>query len=134
MPGTDAFFDTNVLVYMTSGDVARAETSKRLLAARGVVSVQILNEFANVARLKLRFTWAEVREFLTIIEAACKVVPVTIETHRRGLELAERHHLAVYDGMVIAAAQMAGCSVLYSEDMHDGFVKDGLTIRNPYRS
>jgi predicted nucleic acid-binding protein len=34
--------------------------------------------------------------------------------------------------MIVAAAQLAGCTVLYSEDMHDGLVVEGLAIRNPY--
>jgi predicted nucleic acid-binding protein len=51
-----------------------------------------------------------------------------------GLALAERCKLSVHDGMIVAAAQLAGCTILYSEDMHDGLVIDRLTIRNPYRS
>jgi predicted nucleic acid-binding protein len=47
--------------------------------------------------------------------------------------LAERYILNIYDAMIVAAAQLAGCTVLYSEDMHDGLVIDRLTIRNPYR-
>jgi predicted nucleic acid-binding protein len=46
--------------------------------------------------------------------------------------LAERYQLGVYDGMIVAAALVAGCTTLYSEDMHDGLVIDQLTIRNPY--
>jgi predicted nucleic acid-binding protein len=57
---------------------------------------------------------------------------MTIETHDRGLELAERYQLNVYDGTIVAAAQLAGCKILYSEDMHDGLVIGGLTLRNPY--
>jgi predicted nucleic acid-binding protein len=60
------------------------------------------------------------------------IVPLTIEMHDRGLALAEQYRLNVYDGMIIAAAQLAGCTVLYSEDMHDGLVIDRLTIRNPF--
>jgi predicted nucleic acid-binding protein len=60
------------------------------------------------------------------------VVPTTEETHVRGIALAPRYSLSVYDGMIVAAAQLAGCTVLYSEDMHDGLVIDRLTIRNPY--
>ncbi len=62
------------------------------------------------------------------------VVPLTVDTHDRGLALAERYQLSLYDGMIVAAAQLAGCTTLYSEDMHDGLVIDGLTIRNPYRA
>ena len=62
----------------------------------------------------------------------CAVAPLTVTTHELGLAIAERHQLNVYDGMIVAAAQQAGCDVLYSEDMHDGIVLDGVTIRNPY--
>ena len=54
-----------------------------------------------------------------------KIVPLTLETHERGLDLAERYQLSVYDGMIVAAALLAGCTTLYSEDMHDGLVIDG---------
>jgi predicted nucleic acid-binding protein len=80
----------------------------------------------------VRLSWAETRDFLDTFRATMKVVPLTLETHERGLDHAERYQLSVYDGMIVAAAQLAGCRVLYSEDMHDGLVIDGLTIRNPY--
>ena len=67
------------------------------------------------------------------IRELCAIVAITEDTHVRGLALAERYQLNVYDGMIVAAAQLAGCTVLYSEDMHDGLVIDRLTIRNPYR-
>jgi predicted nucleic acid-binding protein len=57
---------------------------------------------------------------------------LTVTTHELGLALAERYQLNVYDGMIVAAAQLADCTVLYSEEMHDGLVIDRLTIRNPY--
>jgi predicted nucleic acid-binding protein len=69
---------------------------------------------------------------LEVFRTTLAVVPLTLETHERGLELAERYRLQLYDGMIVAAAQLAGCTVLYSEDMHDGLVIDGLSIRNPY--
>jgi predicted nucleic acid-binding protein len=62
----------------------------------------------------------------------CAVVPVVEDTHIRGLALAARYGLSVYDGIIVAAAQLAGCRTLYTEDMHDGLVIDQLTIRNPY--
>ena len=53
MSGADAFFDTNVLLYLLSGDAAKADRAEELLAAGGVISAQVLNEFAAVARRKL---------------------------------------------------------------------------------
>jgi predicted nucleic acid-binding protein len=53
MSGTDAFFDTNVLLYLLSGDASKADRAEALVAAGGIISVQVLNEFASVASRKL---------------------------------------------------------------------------------
>jgi predicted nucleic acid-binding protein len=132
MSASEAFFDTNVLVHLTEENQERSSRSEDILAGGGVISVQVLNEFTAVARRKLRLGWPETREFLDIFRATLNVVPLTIETHELGLALAERHGFNVYDGMIVAAAQLAGCTTLYTEDMHDGLVIDRLTIRNPY--
>jgi len=49
----EAFLDTNVLLYLLSGDAAKADRAEKLIAAGGVVSVQVLNEFTSVASRKL---------------------------------------------------------------------------------
>ncbi|MCL4766480.1 MAG: PIN domain-containing protein [Hyphomicrobiaceae bacterium] len=126
------FFDTNILVYLTAGDPARSSAARALLTAGGTVSVQVLNEFTSVARRKLGFSWDEVREFIGTICSNNEVVPITLETHVRGRELAGQYQLNIFDGVIIAAAQFADCTILYSEDMHDGLAIDGLTIRNPF--
>jgi predicted nucleic acid-binding protein len=132
MNATDAFFDTNILLYFASAHVEKADRSDTLLREGGVVSVQVLNEFAAVARRKYALPWPSIRAVLAAVRSTCDVVPLTIETHELGLAVTERHRLNVYDGMIVAAARLAGCTVLYSEDMHDGLVIDRLTIRNPY--
>ncbi len=50
------FFDTNVLLYLLSGNAARANRAEALIAGGGVVSVQVLNEFASVTSKKLHMT------------------------------------------------------------------------------
>jgi predicted nucleic acid-binding protein len=133
MMKTDAFLDTNVLVYALVGDALLAQRSLALLEDGGTVSVQVLNECANTLRRKFSTTWPQVAQVFERIRELCTIVPITEDTHVHGLALAERYQLSVYDGMIVAAAQLAGCTVLYSEDMHDGLVIDRLTIRNPYR-
>jgi len=58
---TKVFFDTNVLVYAVTEDDARSSQAEALLAAGGVISMQILNEFASVARRKLSMSWPDGR-------------------------------------------------------------------------
>ena len=96
------------------------------------MSVQVLNEFAALARRKHGLPWSGVRTVLAAVRSTCTVASLTATTHELGLALAERYQMNVYDGMIVAAAQLAGCKVLYTEDMHDGLVIDRLTIRNPF--
>jgi predicted nucleic acid-binding protein len=132
MSATKTFFDTNVIGYFASADAAKAKRSGELLRTGGFVSVQVLNEFAAFARRKHALPWPSIRTVIAAVRSTCTVASLTVTTHELGLAIAEKHQLNLYDGMIVAAAQLAGCTTLYSEDMHDGLVIDGLTIRNPY--
>ena len=128
------FFDTNVLLYLLSGDARKADAAEALVAGGGTVSVQVLNEFAATAVRKLRMSWPETTEVLKAVRSACDVTPLTVEMHDLGCSLAMRHGFAVYDGMIVAAALVSGCDVLYSEDLQHGRRVDGrLMIKNPFR-
>jgi predicted nucleic acid-binding protein len=129
-----AFLDTNILVYALARDDARAATAERLLLAGGRVSVQVLNEFASVARRKLAMPWPDVRAALADLRRLCgDPIAIDVALHEAGLALAERHGLNLYDALIVAAARAARCDVLYSEDMQDGRRFDGgLRIENPF--
>jgi predicted nucleic acid-binding protein len=133
MSGGDEFFDTNVVLYLLSADAAKADRAEELLALGGTISVQVLTEFAAVASRKLRMPWTEVREVLAQVRAVCEVAPLTIETHDRALHVASRYGLSIYDAQIVAAALLAGCKTLHSEDMQHGqVIERQLTIRNPF--
>jgi predicted nucleic acid-binding protein len=133
MMSNDVFFDSNVILYLAGSDVSRASRSELLLEQGGVISVQVLNEIANVLRSrKWLWPWPEVHAFLAPLRTSLTVMPVTKSTHERGIGYAERYQLAMFDANIVAAAVLAGCTTLYSEDMHNGLVIDGLTIRNPF--
>lgn len=133
MNGVEVFFDTNVVLYLLSADAAKADRAEELLAAGGVVSVQVLNEFVAVASRKLRMTWPETREVLAQVRALCRVEPVSVDTHERAIQVAQRYGVSFYDALIVSAALLAGCKVLYSEDMQDGqIIERQLTIRNPF--
>ena len=127
------FFDTNVLLYLMSADSAKADRVEELVACGGTISVQVLNEFVAVTSRKLALPWAEIRAVLAPIRTVCGVVPISLETHDRGLDLAERHGFSIYDAMIVASALLAGCRTLYTEDLNDGQRIDRqLIIRNPF--
>jgi predicted nucleic acid-binding protein len=133
MSEAEPFFDTSVLLYLLSGDTAKADRVETLLSGRGVVSVQVLNEFAVVALRKLKMPLNDVREILDTIRTVCAVEPITVETHDRGLAVFERYKFSLYDSMLIAAALIAGAKIIYSEDLQHGQVIDNqLRVTNPF--
>jgi predicted nucleic acid-binding protein len=112
-------------------DRSRVDTAEALIARGGHVSVQMLNEFASVARRKAGLSWGETAEVFGVVRAACTVQPLAVQTHDRACEVARRHGLAFYDASIVAAALLAGCRVLYSEDFNPGERIGGqLTVRN----
>ncbi|ALJ15598.1 PIN domain-containing protein [Sphingopyxis macrogoltabida] len=127
------FLDTNILIYAFSDD-PRTSTAEKLLSDGGEISVQVLNEFSNVARKKLQFDWQHLGEALGIVRGlASRVNPLNVETYIEGIALAERYGISIYDGLIVASAIQAGCDILYSEDMHDGLgIGEQLRIVNPF--
>jgi predicted nucleic acid-binding protein len=133
MSGADSFFDTSVLLYLLSNDTAKADRIETLLSAGGVISVQVLNEFAVVALRKLKMPLNEVREILDTIRALCAVEPITVETHDRGLAVLERYRFSLYDSMLVAAALISGARTLYAEDLqHRQVIDHQLHVINPF--
>ena len=133
MPGS--FFDTNVIIYIASADPVKADRAEALVGGGGAISVQVLNELANVSRRKMRMSWQDTHAFLSLLRGLLTVHPVTAETHEIGLALAERYNLSIYDAMIAASALHAGCDTLWSEVMQHEMALDGrLRIVNPFRA
>ena len=129
-----SFLDTNILIYATQADDPRAARAAELLAEGGVISVQVLNEFASTARRKLKRSWPEIRTALDLVRTLCPDIrPIDAATHDDALTLAEADDFSLYDALIVAAALQASCTTLWSEDMQDGRLVAGrLTIRNPF--
>lgn len=129
----DVFFDTTILIYAVSETDARSAIAEDLLATGGIVSVQVLNEFVSVARRKLQMRWNEVERGLSYVRTLCgEPFPLTIQIHEAALQIAQRYGFHIYDSLILAAAQDAGCTTLYSEDMQHGQRIGSLRIRNPF--
>jgi predicted nucleic acid-binding protein len=132
---TRAFLDSNVVVYAFSDDPRNA-MAEELLSRGCEISAQVLNEFANVARRKLGFSWAEVGEAVDAITTLSRAVhPLDLAAHHEAIRLAERHGFSFYDALIVASALLAGCAVVYSEDLQHGLVvTEQLRIENPFRT
>jgi predicted nucleic acid-binding protein len=132
------FFDTNVLLYAldirrgTARDL-RADKAEEILCRGGIVSVQVLNEFYDVASRKFNLNSEKIAELLQVVEAFCgRAIPLTAETHTSAVDITRRHAFRIYDSLILAAAIQAGCTTVYTENMQHGQVIEGVRIVNPF--
>ena len=136
---TRSFIDTNILIYAEASDEpAKQKAALALLRllyedASGVISTQVLQEYCNVALGKLKLSPQYIREQLDLYEQF-EVIQVTPAIIRAGLDLNQIRSVTFYDAIVLASAQTAGCSVLYSEDLNAGEVVGDVRIINPFVS
>lgn len=133
------FIDTNILVYTQAGDAARKQRAALDLlrqlheSASGVISTQVLHEYANLAIKRLRLPVPAVRAQLSFWEQF-EVVQLTPAIIHAGLNLHQTRSLSFYDAMIVAAAQTSGCTALYSEDLQAREAISGMRIVNPFAS
>tara|TARA_R110002073_G_scaffold334038_1_gene522685 strand:+ start:1209 stop:1604 length:396 start_codon:yes stop_codon:yes gene_type:complete len=126
------FADTNVILYLLD-DGPKADRAEAIVGQGPRISVQVLNETLVNCRRKADLTWDEAGSFLAGIQALCPVEDLTLQTHEVGRALAERYRVSVYDAMIVAAALVAGCTTLWTEDMQDGLlIEDRLRLVNPF--
>ena len=126
------FVDTNVVLYLLD-DGLKADQAEAILARGPRISVQVLNEAMVNCRRKAGLDWDETASFLAGVRMLCSVEDVTLRTHEVGRALAERYGFSVYDAMIVAAALIAGCTTLWTEDMQTGLLVEGqLRLVNPF--
>lgn len=103
------------------------------LHGEGVISLQVAQEFCSAAlRGKPRPLRPEdVARILTEIAPLLRVEP-SLQLLQAGLSVYQRHRTSWYDALIVAAAQLAGCTVLYSEDLQHGQQFERLCVENPF--
>lgn len=127
------FADTNIAVYTLDANPARRRAALSVMKTRPVISVQVVNEFLNVALGKMRLPRQTAGRLAAILLRRCEVVDLTVGMVRTAITLGERYRISHWDALIISAALAAACDKLYSEDLQDGQVLEGrLTVCNPF--
>lgn len=131
--------DTNVLAYaegINSADKrdAALELVRNLPQEAIVIPVQVLGELFNVLVRKAGKSRADAREALLSWRDSFPVAETTSEAMLAATDLAIDHQLSIWDAVILAVASQAGCRLLLSEDLHDGFTWGGVTVVSPFAS
>ncbi len=133
----EGFLDTNVLVYAAVADRAATEKRQRALSLieriHFALSAQVLQEFYVTVTRKLEaplpaeqaLAWIEQLEAFPCIAVDAALVKV-------GAEISERFRISYWDGAILAAAELAGADVLYSEDLNAGQRYGRVRVVNPF--
>jgi len=130
----DPFLDSNIFLYAFSAqDLSKQNRASKLVNSPAIISAQVINEVSNNLLKKFAFGNDEVAQFVVDCYEQYRVENITKETFVRAASLRDSYHFSYYDSLIVSASLLAGCSVLYSEDMQDGLiVDDALTIVNPF--
>lgn len=135
------FLDTNIFIYAidssseasTKRDIARMLVRRHIRDKSGVISIQVLQEFYQVATRKIEtpispedaLQFIQYLSIMDTISADLSTVVAAIHLHRK-------YCLSFWDALILQAAKSAGCSQVLSEDLQDGFCIDSLVVRNPF--
>jgi predicted nucleic acid-binding protein len=131
--------DTNVWFYALArpagGDGNKQVVAQRLIESVGMplLTPQIINELGWVLKRKQAWDEPSLRALISDLMARCKVhIPAT-DWPLKALALRQRHPLAYWDSLIVAAALDVQCTILYSEDMQHGHTIGDLRIIDPFR-
>jgi len=129
------FIDSNVWVYLFSDDKnPKAKIVGEFLDDNDITSVfvtscQVVNEVCNVLK-RHGLVEDKIRAVIESITNICLIQDISKEVCLLASTLRERFSLSFWDSVIVATAKTAGCSLLVSEDMHDGLTVDKLRIKN----
>ena len=127
------FVDTNVVLYALGKDEQKKAVARLILANQPFLSSQVINEAVNVCLRRFKFTREQSYQFAELVMQKTNVLPVDEATIRKSADIALRYQFSNWDSLIIAATLLAGCNILYSEDMqHSQVIDKKLVIINPF--
>jgi predicted nucleic acid-binding protein len=137
------FLDTNVFVYSIDSsaelkekrNVARKLVKTHIREESGVISIQVIQEFFQVATRKIQvpISVEDALEFMQYM-AGLQIITPDFDMVVAAALLHQKHSLSFWDALILQAAKAADCAQVLSEDLQDGFRVDDLTVKNPFLS
>jgi predicted nucleic acid-binding protein len=127
------FLDTTMGVYAFGQYAAKIERTESILGYQPTISVEVVNEFLSVYRMKLGFDLATRHRLASELLAGCNVVSLDARVVVKAMEIESQSGIPYSDALIVAAAILSRCETLYSEDFQHLRVFDGLlTVVNPF--
>ena len=131
------FLDTNIIVYANDArDECKQKRSLEIVAENmrsgtGVISTQVLQEYAHVALNKLHQRQDVILRQVVLLEGL-EVIRQSPALIRRSVEIKTSYQVSFWDACIISAAEHAKCDVILSEDLNSGQFYSGIAMKNPF--
>jgi predicted nucleic acid-binding protein len=117
------FLDSNIFLYaFSTSNLQKQEVAKKLVLADAVISVQVINEVSVNLIKKLKFDEDTIKKFVDSTYSRYQVLDISKDMFINASDLREEHNLSYFDSIIVSAALISDCTVLYSEDMHHNLV------------
>ena len=128
--------DTNILAYAEGLSTAEKKNAALdvidKLSERIVVPVQALGELFHVLVRKAGRKPEKARAAILNWQDAFPLAETSAAVLLAATDLAADHQFNIWDAVMVSAAAHAGCRLLLSEDLRDGFTWHGVSIANPF--
>jgi predicted nucleic acid-binding protein len=129
--------DTNILAYaegVNGTEMKRTALVVVEMLPEGSVllPVQTLGELFNLLIRKAGRAPAKARKAILSWRDAFPLIETSAEVMLAAADLATDHQLSIWDAVILSAAAEAGCRLLLSEDLQEGFTWKGVTVTNPF--
>lgn len=139
MNGPD-FLDSNVIIYAYDDRYPEKQSIAKDLLKQGiggrcVISTQVLAEFAVIMLHKVLPPRASAQAVLKSLDSLTSIRTINADDFlvRRAVEAHANYGVHFYDGMIVAAAERAGCRRIWSEDFNAGQEYFGIAVENPFQ-
>lgn len=133
-PNEKIALDTNIIIYAVENqDVIKSEISTKLIQKKPFISNQVISETINV--LNKRFSRNKdfcISTILSLIDI-CPLIINNKDTYYSAKYLISKYKFPLYDAIVVSNALLAGCKILYSEDMYEVLIEKKMRIVNPFK-
>lgn len=132
------FFDSNVLIYTVDDkDLKKQQIAVELITnsiknENGIISTQSLQEFYNATTRKLLCTSKDAKYYAENFANSFEVHKISPEMIFNAIDISINNKISFWDSLIVSAAQDSGCVIVYSEDLNDGQIINGVKILNPF--
>ncbi|SDV46196.1 MarR family transcriptional regulator [Chitinasiproducens palmae] len=127
------FVDSSVLLHLIDADSRKADLAEQIVREGVTVTPQVIADTIQALQGVLRMSWPDIDEFVQSIGVHTSLHQVSEATVAAACVVAKRTSLAYNDALLVAAAEHAGCRVLYSARLSNA-VDTGVDVRvaNPF--